>query len=147
MIYGIIYKYTNKINNKIYIGQTIRPLEVRHKRHLKDSEHDNLYFHRALRKYGEENFTLEVIEDNIEKDKLDEREIYWIKYYNSFYLNGKGYNMTEGGKWGNAPRKLSDKDIKDIQKLLIDTEIPLTDIGYEYDVSLSCISDINIGRT
>lgn len=144
---GLIYKYTNKINNKSYIGQTIQKLAKRHNRHLKDSEEDNLYFHRALQKYGVDNFTLEILEDNIPLDILDEREKYWIKYYDTFYLNDNGYNMTEGGRWGNAPRKLSDKNIEEIKNLLINTDFILQDIAREYNVSLSCISDINNGRT
>lgn len=144
---GLIYKYTNKINGKAYIGQTTQSLEKRHKRHLADSQVDDLYFHRALKKYGIENFTLEILEDNIEKEYLDEREKYWIKYWNTFYLNKKGYNMTEGGQWGNAPRKLSDLAIQEIQNLLIKGDYSLKDIAQEYNVSLSCISDINTGRT
>lgn len=147
IILGIIYKYTNTINNKSYIGQTIQSLEKRHKRHLQDSKNDNLYFHRALKKYGAENFSLEIIEDNVPEDLLDEREKYWIKLYNTFYLNDEGYNMTEGGQWGNAPRKLSDKDITEIKELLINTSIQLIEIAKEFNVSLSCISDINTGRT
>ena len=44
-----------------------------------------------------DNFSLEIIEDNIPFEQLNDREAYWIKYYNTFYLNGEGYNMTEGG--------------------------------------------------
>ena len=54
---GKIYKYTNLINNKIYIGQTIQPLEERHKKHISQLN-DNTYFHRAIKKYGIENFYL-----------------------------------------------------------------------------------------
>ena len=74
---GKIYKITNKINGKIYIGQ-------------------------AIKKYGKENFTIELIEQ-VEKDKLDEREVYWISFYNSYQ---KGYNCTLGGQNG-ATRKCS----------------------------------------
>ena len=87
---GLIYKYTNKINNKIYIGQTRTKLETRHYKHLTQLE-DGTYFHRALKKYGEDNFDLEIIEDNIPLEKLDEREIYWIKYFDSYFTAGKGY--------------------------------------------------------
>lgn len=144
---GLIYKYTNKINQKSYIGQTIQSLSKRHSRHLYDSKTDDLYFHRALQKYGVENFSLEVIEKDVPADLLNDREKYWIKYYNTFYLNDEGYNMTEGGQWGNAPRKLSDKSILEIKELLLESQYTLKDIAIEYDVSLSCISDINTGRT
>ena len=75
---GLIYKYTNNINGKIYIGQTRQQLQKRHDKYLQQLN-DHTYFHRALKKYGIENFTLEIIEDNIPLEQLDEKEIYWIK--------------------------------------------------------------------
>ena len=59
---GCIYMYTNKINGMKYIGQTICKLSKRHNEHIK---RDNSYIDMALRKYGEDNFTLEILEDNI----------------------------------------------------------------------------------
>lgn len=94
-IEGIIYKWTNTINGKIYIGQTVRP-EIRYKRHLDDAfKNDSQFpFHKALRKYGTDNFTYEVIE-KVPVAELDERETYWIAYYDSY---SKGYNATKGGE-------------------------------------------------
>ena len=57
---------------------------------------------KAIRKYGKENFTIELIEE-VEVDKLDEREVYWISFYNSY---NNGYNCTKGGQNG-ATRKCS----------------------------------------
>ena len=59
-----IYKITNIQNNKAYIGQTIRPIEQRFKRHLSDALNNILdtHFARAIRKYGKENFSLEIID-------------------------------------------------------------------------------------
>lgn len=98
---GYIYKITNNINNKIYIGQTIkeRPTDrfSQHRylaRHSKQ-EKGISYLHQAMAKYGVDNFTFEVIE-NIENDKLNEREQYWIAQYNS--LVPQGYNLTIGGE-------------------------------------------------
>lgn len=89
---GCIYLYTNKINGMKYVGQTICRLQKRHWEHL---HRDNSYIDRALRKYGEENFTLEVLEDGIEdRAVLNEREMYWIAKYDSF---NNGYNLTRGG--------------------------------------------------
>ena len=88
---GIIYKWTNKINNKSYIGQTVNPRK-RYNEHCRAKTND--YFHYALRKYGKDNFDYVVLEDNIERSMLNDREIYWIKYYDTFK---NGYNMTEGG--------------------------------------------------
>lgn len=91
-----IYKYQNKINGKIYIGQSSN-IEKRFAQHLYDSK--NLDRGRgtgidfAINKYGIENFDFEIIEkcDSVE---LDEKEIFWIKYYNSYK---EGYNRTPGG--------------------------------------------------
>lgn len=144
---GLIYKYTNKINNKIYIGQTKTKLEIRHYKHLTQLK-DNTYFHRAIKKYGENNFDLEIIEDDIPLNKLDEREIYWIKYFDSYFTSGKGYNETKGGKWGAPSQLLSglqENEIKD--KLKNNLELSLTEIAAQYNVSLSCISNINVGKT
>ena len=94
---GYIYKIINLINNKIYIGQTTRNIQIRLREHISKAydNKDKLYLHSAIRKYGEENFIIETIEQ-IDDSILDDREQYWIKYYNS---NNKeiGYNLTNGG--------------------------------------------------
>ena len=116
---GLIYKVTNKIDNKAYIGQTIRPLNIRIERHLKDAKYGSkLIFHKALKKYGIEKFHIEILEENISQNKLNERERFWIKKYNTYFKNGYGYNMTEGGDYFNTNRKLSDDEISDIIYLL-----------------------------
>ena len=89
-----IYKVTNKINGKVYIGQSV-DIGKRWRQHM--TAKDDIYFHKAIQKYGVENFEWEVIEQCKKKD-LDEREIYWIEYYDSF---NKGYNRTKGGE-GNS---------------------------------------------
>ena len=97
----LIYKITNLINNKCYIGQTIKTAEQRWKEHQSHAfgshlNDQNKTLYKAIRKYGLENFTFEVLQDNIETfEKLDKAEIYWIDYYNSFV---KGYNETFGGQ-------------------------------------------------
>lgn len=95
---GYIYKVTNKIDNKVYIGQTCRDPKKRWIEHYSRDINKDTYFHRALKKYGKDNFLWEVIEQ-CEDDVLNEREIYWIKYYDSYYKNNKGYNMTYGGEY------------------------------------------------
>lgn len=95
---GYIYKITNLINNKCYIGQTTKTIEERYRHHIVDSKRTDRYSYKyplysAMRKYGYENFKLEKIETcNI--SELNEREIYWIDYYDT-YKNG--YNQTLGG--------------------------------------------------
>lgn len=93
--YSNIYVFTNKINNKQYVGQSIN-IKERYKQHFKDAKHDNLYFHNALNKYGEENFNFEVIEENIPLNYVGEREKYWIAKLNTKTPNG--YNLTDGGE-------------------------------------------------
>lgn len=91
-----IYKITNILNNKCYIGKTLGTIENRFKQHCKDykrqsKEQRPLYS--AMKKYGIENFKIEKIEQCLDKD-ADEREKYWIEYYGSFK---NGYNATIGG--------------------------------------------------
>ena len=90
-----IYKITNKLNGKMYIGQTTHTIEWRWKRHIKamqDGSQTNLY--KAMRKYGVENFTIEEICRTTSKEELNRLEIYYIGLYNS---TKTGYNMTGGG--------------------------------------------------
>ncbi len=84
---GIIYCYTNKINGKKYIGQTINP-EQRKRNHKHEALNykTDYYFHRAIRKHGLENFEYKVLEENIEN--LSDREEYYIKEYNTLWPNG-----------------------------------------------------------
>ena len=89
-----IYKITNLLNQKSYIGQSIN-IEVRFNKHK--TAKDDFYIHRALRKYGIENFSFEIIE-LCDLLQLDEKEKFWINYYNSLVPNG--YNMIPGGSNG-----------------------------------------------
>ena len=94
----IIYKVTNQINGKIYIGQTTKTAEQRLKKHWSEAncaERPENYFHNALLKYGIENFTIEVIDEANNLEELNEKEIYWIAYYNTY--KGFGYNCNAGG--------------------------------------------------
>jgi group I intron endonuclease len=90
---GIIYKITNLNNQKSYIGQTRYTLDHRWYGHISDAKRLDYAFSRAIRKYGPESFTREIIE---ECDNLNEREIFWIDYYQTTNSN-IGYNSTEGG--------------------------------------------------
>lgn len=97
----IIYKITNAINGKIYIGQTIRPLDVRkyeYKRtmtYIKKS--NNTYLTNSFHKYGFENFKFEIIDTGKTIEELNEKEIFYIKEYNSTDKT-IGYNMESGGR-------------------------------------------------
>lgn len=89
----IVYLATNKVNGKQYVGQTIRPLLERWKDHCRVV--DNNYFHNAIRKYGAENFSLEIIDQAETLEELDRKEMYWIEELGTLYPNG--YNLKEGG--------------------------------------------------
>ena len=77
-----IYKITNIQNNKVYIGQTIRPIEQRFHRHLSDALNNILdtHFARAVRKYGKDSFIIEEIDTAQTQDELNQKEQYWIVY-------------------------------------------------------------------
>lgn len=92
---GNIYLIKNTINNKIYVGQTMRPVEERFKEHLRKSDSIDTHLYRAMRKYGKENFYYEVIEDNLPYSTLLIQEQYWIEHYDSY---NNGYNETVGGE-------------------------------------------------
>lgn len=95
IIKGEIYIIKNNINNKVYVGQTIQGYKNRFWGHKHESKSIDRPLYRAFRKYGIENFYVELLEDNIPYELLDEREIYWIKYYDC--VNPKGYNISLGG--------------------------------------------------
>ena len=91
-----IYLITNKVNGKKYVGQSI-DIERRWKSHIIASKKSELHIHRAIRKYGIDNFDFSILEE-CSVDKLDEREIYWISELDTY---NNGYNMTIGGKGHN----------------------------------------------
>lgn len=88
-----IYKITNLINQKMYIGQSVS-IQERWTEHIRESNvsaeiweankrKEQTYLHRAIRKYGSSNFSFEIIEECLEEE-LNDRERYWIAYYNTF---------------------------------------------------------------
>lgn len=89
-----IYKIENLLTHQCYIGQS-KFIERRWNDHKNRYKNGNSQFYLALQKYGIENFSWEVIEE-CSQDELDEKEIYWIEYYDSFR---NGYNSTPGGQF------------------------------------------------
>lgn len=110
---GFIYKVTNSVNGKVYIGQTMRTIPVRWAEHLRDSgmiptqkpcsKHVSI-FHQALRKYGVKSFVVCQVEE-CDDNYLDERERYWIKYYRS---SETGYNIY---KSSNQYKKCANEEL------------------------------------
>lgn len=91
-----IYKITNQVNQKSYIGKTSKTIEFRWLEHLREAnkpERESRPLYRAIKKYGQENFKIEEIEQCSEEN-VEEREVFWIKYYETYE---KGYNATLGG--------------------------------------------------
>ena len=92
-----IYIITNKINNKVYIGQSvdIRTRWWNHRCELNRNNHYNRHLQGAWNKYGDDNFDFSVLEE-CTQDELNNKEVYWIDKYNS--TNPKnGYNLSTGG--------------------------------------------------
>ena len=100
MTFGYIYKIEFP-NGKIYIGQTSRTLEQRKKEHKYSANniHNNKLLYKSLRKYDMvDNFELIEIDTADTEQELCEKEITYILTYNSYYIDGNGYNMTYGGE-------------------------------------------------
>lgn len=105
---AIIYKITNKINGKVYIGQTITPLNQRMSKHYSraNTEENPTGLHAAMKKYGRDNFDVEIVCE-CSTEELDDKERYYIEFYDSY---NSGYNLTRGGQDGIGSRILFDKE-------------------------------------
>lgn len=140
---GYIYIIKNSINEKVYIGQTARTIEARwnqHKNAALRGETQGIILYNAMRKYGIDNFYISLLEEtNIEN--LNEREKYWIKYYNTYW---EGYNQTIGGTWPTKP-KYTDELIQTVIYMLQNEEFSYNDIQEKTGMSLTHIYNINIG--
>ena len=82
----IIYKATNLVNGKVYVGQTVNTLKYRKDQHWREAicpSRKNVHFHNALLKYGIDNFEFEIIDRARDVDELNKKEAYWIDYYKS----------------------------------------------------------------
>lgn len=144
---NVIYAYKKVDTQKIvYVGQTTQ-LETRHKQHM-DCDPFNLNqkeydypLSRGIRKYGKDAYELIVLEENLKKEDLNEREKYWIKYYNTYW---QGYNQTIGGS---NPTKPIYKDdlIEVVIEMLKDESFSYSDISEKTGISFTHIYNINIG--
>lgn len=137
-----IYKITNLINGKVYIGQSIDIIR-RWRSHRTSYQTEDKVLYRAMRKYGLENFSFEVIEE-CDREMLSERELYWIKKYDSY---NNGYNATLLTVGGGHPVKLSEEQVDQIIFLLKNSELTQRQIAKNFNVGEDTISEINQGRT
>ncbi len=104
------YKITNKINNKSYIGITIN-FDRRIKQH-QNMNSDSL-IHKAILKYGKDNFTYEILKEDLSIEDAEEMEIRLIKEENT--LSPNGYNLAKGGYYGGTKAKITDEQISYIK--------------------------------
>lgn len=145
-----IYKITNQVNNKVYIGQSVR-IEKRWEEHkrkpfLEKSEDYNYPLYQAIRKYGLENFTFEIIEE-CPQEELNSKEEYYIGLYESFPpSNNKGYNQTPGGGNQQWYRKLSPEIFESILYDLKNSELTQLQIAEKYQLDKMTINGINNGE-
>ena len=144
---NVIYCYTNKINGKKYVGQTIKTLKQRYSDHISESYNEkrcgyNTHFHKAIRKYGIKNFSLEILHI-ADKYSLDLLEIYYIEKWNLLDRNF-GYNSAIGGMSGNRFINKTDEEMKEIGRKISETKIG--DKNHNYGKDLSGKSNPMYGR-
>ena len=142
-----IYKITNRINGKSYIGQS-NDCNRRFQEHIR-GDHCTSLIHLAIKKYGIQNFDLTILEHNIEN--FNEQEQFWIKYYKT---NNRdyGYNILAGGE--NPPTltgedsslaKISNKTFHEIEETIQNSKLSFIEIAQKYGLSETYISQINRG--
>lgn len=134
-----VYKATNRINGMSYIGQTVNFRE-RKLEHERCREEDDCIFHRAIAKYGKDNFIWEILDKADSKESINELEKIYIEKYNTFKPNG--YNMTKGGDggsmWNARPVVCLEKDGTFIKRYDSAGEAKRIDGFYDSDVLLCC---------
>ena len=141
-----IYRIYNIINNKSYIGQSrnIKERWYYHKLSVKNESRKDYTtaIHTAIRKYGLQNFKLEILEE-CPVNKLNSRERYWIKQYNAY---NDGYNETKGGKQSIRQILLTKKDVTKIKRLLKTSWLSVDEIAAMFHCCPPLIRKINAGK-
>lgn len=132
-----IYKITNKINNKVYIGQSVN-IKRRWKDHIRGNKKCSSLIHSAINKYGVDSFDFEVLFEfnRVNYDLMNILEIAYIKYFNS--LSPNGYNLDSGGK-----NKIPSDDTR--KKISENTRISMIDVDYTNIINANR-NNINIER-
>lgn len=146
-----IYKITNRINGKVYIGQSKDP-HRRFKDHVYGKNNErNSAIHNAIKKYGVHAFDFDVIEHDV--SEYNDREKYWIAYYRS-NQHQYGYNITDGGDdppilcgEESALCKLKDVDILHVVEDLSNGTMSYTEIANKYGITTQTIQHINAGES
>ncbi|MEY2196817.1 tyrosine-type recombinase/integrase [Neobacillus sp. BF23-41] len=147
---GLIYKIENHINNKVYIGQTINTIQRRYNGTSLKAIYENMHndhLRRAMRKYGLDNFSIEILIESDSIDDLNGYEQYYINIFNSMDPN-HGYNKRDGGKNNKASTELKQKfseiqtELKGIKVICVDNNkvySSLTEAAKEYNVKIDAI--------
>ena len=135
MKFGKIYLITNDVNSKVYVGQTIQTLNKRFNGHCCYSKSDrssNMYIKWAFHKYGRDKFHITLLEE-CPIDLLNERERYWISFYNSY---NEGYNLTKGGQESTNFHRLEDTiDIKKFEQYILEFKPLATEVAKHFGIS------------
>lgn len=131
-----IYKITNLLNNKCYVGQS-RNIYRRWQSHR--YANDSYPLHAAMKKYGAKNFSFEILEE-CDTDELNEKESYYIQKFQP------EYNCDGGGNARRVPQKLDSKKVNQIIQAIKDGYSHRA-IAKEFDISKDTVRDINVGRT
>lgn len=148
----LIYKITNLVNNKVYIGLTTTSLQKRWNVHKCISKWKNSHLYNAIRKYGIHNFSIEQIDSTDDFKKLGELERHYIALYSSQNPE-KGYNITAGGESNqldaNPKAKLSLNDVIQIRRLYASCAIGCRDCWkiFSDKISYSAFEKIYEGQT
>lgn len=139
MIKSGIYIIKNKINNYVYIGQSVNILTRwnSHKNAASNNRQDSYTsIHKAMKELGVDNFYIEILEE-CAFDQMDDREIYWIQYYDSY---NNGYNMTKGGQnnqgENNNRALLTVADVEEI-RCAYGNKIPFREVLKKYEGKIS----------
>lgn len=140
-IYGVIYKITNLVNHKVYIGQTIQGFDKRYSGRLENRIH-NKYLSRSIKKYGIENFEIIKIYDvAFSKEELDIKEKHYIQLFDSF---NNGYNLDLGGS---GRTFISDEERMMISNRMVGSKNPnFGNIGWRHN-DIICINTNEIFKT
>lgn len=113
---GSIYIIKNNVNDKVYVGQTIQPVNLRFNKHMYDAKKKNTKFHKAVMEIGKEYFYYEILESGINEKQINDREQHYIRKYDAI---NNGYNKGIGGEHNNRV-VISDEDILRAKKMYID---------------------------
>lgn len=144
---NVIYAYKKRSTQKIvYVGQTVN-LQARHKQHIQydpfnvNTREYEYPLSRGVRRYGEEEYELIILEDNLLKEELNDKEKYWIAFYDTYF---NGYNQSIGGANPIKPI-FNEEKIDLVIEMLRDESYSYKDIINKTGISMTHIYNINTG--